>query len=103
MYHLFFTFIILISFSHSLAQCQPGSRTLFHSHYQVVWDQNLNGATFYRLVGGYNVIMLQKERGIYEFVWNGTDSENLPVNSGLYIVNIRTDIEVLSEKILLLK
>jgi len=44
-----------------------------------------------------------RPKGIYEFIWDGRNSENIQVNSGMYLVNIRTDIEVLSEKILLLK
>lgn len=42
-------------------------------------------------------------KGIYEFSWKGTDINSKFVNSGIYIVLVRTDSKVISQKIMLLK
>jgi hypothetical protein len=42
-------------------------------------------------------------KGIYEFSWNGIDASLNPVNSGIYIVLVRTDSKMLTQKLMLLK
>ena len=42
-------------------------------------------------------------KGIYEFTWNGKDASSNAVNSGIYIVLVKTDSKMLTQKLMLLK
>jgi hypothetical protein len=42
-------------------------------------------------------------KGTYEFSWNGSDANSTIVNSGIYILSVRTEFNVISQKILFLK
>lgn len=61
--------------------------------------------TIYNLLGE-KVLDLNNEmvtKGIYKFTWNGTDASSSKVNSGIYVVLVRTDSQTLTRKVILLK
>ena len=42
-------------------------------------------------------------KGTYNYLWNGVDASSNTVNSGIYIVLVKTDTKIITQKILLLK
>jgi hypothetical protein len=55
---------------------------------------------------GEEILQLKNEmviKGNYNFIWDGKDSGFNQVNSGIYIVLVKTDEKMISQKIVLLK
>jgi flagellar hook assembly protein FlgD len=58
---------------------------------------NING----QLVS--NLVSTNLEAGSYNVIWNGMDSNGAEVASGVYIMQLKTDNEIISNKITLLR
>jgi hypothetical protein len=73
-------------------------------HVELPEDGKLQ-ATIFNILGE-KVLDLKNEvvtKGIYEFTWNGKDANSQAVKSGIYLVLIRTDSQLLTQKVILLK
>ena len=44
-----------------------------------------------------------EENGYHSVVWNGTDQKGLPVSSGIYLITLRSDAELKSVQVILLR
>lgn len=58
---------------------------------------DVSGRLVRRLIDG------RLEKGRYSIVWNGTDSENRKMGSGIYFVKADCETETFTEKIILVK
>ncbi|MBZ0265766.1 T9SS type A sorting domain-containing protein, partial [bacterium] len=75
-----------LQLTYNLSDAKPATIQIYNLSGQLVFEQKTNPSS-----------------GLNEFTWNGTNSEKLPISSGMYLLKISTEQESVKKKVVLLK